>query len=323
MLRSVRRKWGLRILKKRWPGRFEASKALILTSSPRSGSTLLGQVLEAIPKSSCLFEPLNILEVKEAHEAGFTLRTYHSAEESWPKGEAYLRRVYEGRVLNRWLTWEIDFWRALQSRHLIVKYVRANQLLPWMCRHMNTPPPIILVRHPCAVVASQIKFGWEDIERPEVPPFLRDYPKYQATLAKTEGELEFLAATWALDQLVPLKVPKPHPWTLITYEELMLQPEKTLMKIQESWGVEIDMDVAMAKLKIPSKVVKTGISGIDGWKKSMTEEQVAQVLDTVRGFGLNFYSEDLEADYQVLHSDKLANQLHQAGLAQNSGASSS
>ena len=77
-----------------------------------------------------------------------------------------------------------------------------------------------------------------------------------------------------------------------------------------------------------SSVADIDIAGAD-WScasnsaRAAPGRQVAQVLNTVRGFGLNFYSEDLEADYQALHSDELANELHQAGLAQNSGASSS
>ena len=79
-------------------GRFDEQRVLILTSSPRSGSTLLGQVLAAIPNTCTLFEPLNLASVPEAERAGFSWRTYVASNKRWPEGEAFLRQVFEGRV---------------------------------------------------------------------------------------------------------------------------------------------------------------------------------------------------------------------------------
>jgi len=272
-------------------GRFDEKDIFIITSSPRSGSTLLGKVLGAIPDSCTLFEPLHLKRVPEAEAAGFTWRTFVSREEKWPDGEAY------------------------KSKRLIIKFVRANRLLPWICHRFEVPAPILLLRHSCAVIASQLNYGWKNATRPDSPPYLDEYPRFQTALAEVEGCEEFLAATWALDQLSVLREQTPHPWIIVTYEELILHPERTLLRIVANWNIDIDIDEALSRLKKPSSVVsKSGISGINGWKNVLSDKQVSRVLSTVNSFGLSFYSNNDEADYGELHSEELAKQIQKAGI---------
>jgi len=297
-------------------GRVEADSALILTSSPRSGSTLLGQALGSIPNSCVLFEPLQLTDVPEAKAAGFSWRTYVDPEEQWPEGEAFLKRVFTGKVINDWTSKEMSIVDAYRCTRMIVKFVRANRLLPWICRTFEVPAPILLIRHPCAVIASQLNYGWKSYaRRPDAPKYLDEYPAFQAALSETKGVEEYLAALWALDQLPPLSQQTPHPWTIVTYEELVLQPEITLSKIFEKWDLEVDMDDALSKIKEPSAVVsRSGISGINGWKEKLTVRQISQVLDTVSSFGLSFYTKSDEADYGTLHSEHLAENVRSAGI---------
>ena len=290
-------------------------RVLILTSSPRSGSTLLGQVVATIPDSCVLFEPLHLNKVPEAAASHFSWRTYVDQETEWPEGEAFLRRVFEGRVINAWTSREMSLPDVCRSTRLIVKFVRANRLLPWLCRTFEIPAPILLVRHPCAVIASQLKYGWMNAQRPGTPPYLDTYPLFRSALSKTEGVEEHLAAWWALDQLPPLLHQTPHPWTIVTYEELVLRPVQTLGKIFQRWNLDVDMAVALSRLKKPSSVVsKSGISGIDGWKKQLTDKQVSRILSTCHAFGLTLYTQRDEADYDLLNSERLAEHIRRAGM---------
>ena len=45
----------------------------------------------------------------------------------------------------------------LDTKQWIVKFCRANRMLPWMVEHLDIRPPIYLLRHPCAVVSSQLR----------------------------------------------------------------------------------------------------------------------------------------------------------------------
>ncbi len=297
-------------------GRFNENSVLVLTSSPRSGSTWLGNAFGSIPNTCILFEPLQLTYVPEAKAAGFSWRTFVHPENEWPEGEAFLRRVFEGRVVNRWTCREMSLLEACRATTMIIKFVRANRLLPWMCQTFPIRSPVLLIRHPCAVIASQLNSpGWWGMAmRPESPPYIANYPLFEAALSKTQGIEEYLAASWALDQLPPLMYEPPLPWTVVTYEELFLKPAATLAKIFQAWKLDIDLDEALSRLKKPSSVVyKSGVSGIDGWKKRLTEAQVEKILHTIEGFGLRFYTRHAEPDYETLYSERLAGQIRETG----------
>ena len=296
-------------------GRFNQSRAFILTSSPRSGSTWLGQILGVMPKSCTLFEPLHLKEVPEAETAGFSWRTFVNPEEEWPEGETFLNRVFQGKIVNDWTAREMSLRKVYRSNRLIVKFVRANRLLPWICRRFKVPAPILLLRHPCAVIASQLNYGWKIATRPDIPQYLDEYPQFRTTLLETEGAEEYLAALWALDQLPALLYRTPHPWIIVTYEELILRPKETLSKVFEKWNIEIDYSDALSRIKQPSSVVSsTGISGITGWKSKLSADQISRVLSTVNSFGLTFYSKYDEPDYDILFSENLAQQIREVGI---------
>jgi hypothetical protein len=296
-------------------GRFDESNVLMLTSSPRSGSTWLGKALSTIPNSCLLFEPLQLTYVPEAKAAGFSWRTFVHPENKWPEGEAYLRRVFEGKMINEWTSREMSLLEACRSTTMIIKFVRANRLLPWISHIFEIRSPILLIRHPCAVIASQLNSAdWKNARRPGAPPYIKNYPLFESALSKTEGVEANLAATWALDQLPPLIQEPPHPWTIVTYEELFLRPEITLIKIFQVWDLDVDIDKAISRLKKPSSVVyKSGISGINGWKKQLTDKQVSRIINTVEGFGLHFYTKHVEPDSDALKSEGLAQHIQKAG----------
>ena len=77
-----------------------------------------------------LLEPLHLDRVPEARESGFSWRTYVDPDASWPEGEEFLRAVFTGRVINSRTSREMTVRDALRSKRLIVKFVRANRMLP-------------------------------------------------------------------------------------------------------------------------------------------------------------------------------------------------
>lgn len=297
-------------------GRFNEGSVLLLTSSPRSGSTWLGNALGLIPTSCVLFEPLHLTNVPEAKAAGFSWRTFVPSKNNWPEGEAYLRKVFEGKVINGWTSREMSLREAYGATTMIIKFVRANRLLPWICQTFKIRSPILLIRHPCAVIASQLKSSdWKTAGRPDLPSYIADYPFFQDVLSKTEGVEENLAAGWALDQLPALMQQTPHPWTIITYEELVLCPKSTLTKIFNAWKLDVDIDAAVSRLRKPSSVVwKSGISGIDGWKKQLSDKQISRIISTIKKFGLEFYTHKVEPDYDSLYSERLAGHIRNVGM---------
>lgn len=278
---------------------------------------MLSNVLKEIPKSYIFFEPLNLSHVPEAKLAGFTWRTYIPPDMEWLEGKTFLKRVIEGRVINEWTIKDMRLRESINVNKLIIKSVRANRLLPWICENLNILKPIILLRHPCAVIASQLKssFDWNNPKQPDTPSFIEDLPLFKSALKNTKTIEEYLAASWALDQIPALMLTKSEDILVITYEELVLNPKGTLLKLFNAWRLEVDIDDAVSRLKKPSSVVyKSGISGIDGWKDQLTDIQTERILNVVNGMGLHFYNHELEANYDELYNDDLSNQFKKAGI---------
>ncbi len=304
----------LRAMQKLLDGRFDPADNFVFTSSPRSGSTLLGAVLNAIPSSCSLFEPLHLTNVPEAESAGFTWRTYRPQSEHWPEGEQFFQRVFSGGLLNDWTSREMALGDVFGAKRQIVKFVRANRLLPWMCSRFSFAGSLLLVRHPCAVVASQLNYGWETVSDVEAPAYLRTSARGMEVLERLSTVEERLAAIWAFDQMPPLAAAS-RPWKIVTYEELLLRPEQTVTSIADHWDVPIAMQKALSALEKPSSVVSaSGVKGIAGWKKQLSGDQIDRILTTIADLGLAFYSRDDEADYDQFEGDRIAASLASVGI---------
>jgi len=249
--RLLKSKLKLIFLKIYLNGRFNEQDVYLMTLSPRSGSsTMLSNALRAIPKSCVLFEPLHLRRVLEAKVAGFSWMTYIPPEMEWLEGKAFLKKVLEGRVINDWTSREMNFRETLKANKLIIKFVRATQLLPWICNNYDIQRPIILLRHPCAVIASQFKSSdWNKAKRPNATEFLKDYTLYKSALQKTKTVEEHLAATWAIEQVPALMHTESCKAIIITYEELLLFPKKTLNRIFNVWNLNVDIDDAVKRIK--------------------------------------------------------------------------
>ena len=272
---------------------FDMRDTIVLTGSPRSGTTLLMEILEVIPGYTSLFEPLNPIYFPESTKAGFQSRTYLSSSTDWPEGEKYLRKIFTGGLSynSSWLEKgnyaKQNFNNILSSylyqlkpeklmhqllgNKLIVKSTRLNRFLPWITERFQLRSMIFIIRHPCAVVASRFKPGQK------LPlglsPDIKSFPIREEILdeaSKIEGldtslldKLkriktleEIIAASWCLDAYVPLSYPKPYPWTVVTYEKLIKDGKKEITRIFDEIGEKNVTRSAFRHLRMPSKVTQ-------------------------------------------------------------------
>lgn len=201
---------------------YDETKARVITGSPRSGTTWLAGLIASSPGSVLIFEPLQLQHVREAHAIGFGWRTYVEPGAEWPAAEDFLRRVFQGRIRNAWTLRETRLSAAWRGRFVLAKFVRANRLLPWMTARFSIPPPLLLIRHPCAVVASQRRErAWASPPKPKLPGPLVDIGSLQKVVEGLETPEEYLAATWAIDNYLPLSAPGAHHWQVVSYERLV------------------------------------------------------------------------------------------------------
>jgi hypothetical protein len=211
------------------------------------------------------------------------------------------------------------------GKKLIVKSIRLNRLLPWLINRFQLKKILFIIRHPCAVVSSQMRTGWCGYHS-YLPPYANIYPNQKTiyneaskiigiepkvldklkTLKTTE---ELLAAAWCLDNYIPLSISKPNNWITIIYEKLLKFKEEEIIRILNEIGEKNIPKRAIQYINVPSrltkiddiKIVTKTNQQISKWRHFLTEKQISKILKIVQDFGLDFYNNEIEPIYEKIN----------------------
>ncbi|SKA48607.1 Sulfotransferase family protein [Chitinophaga eiseniae] len=289
-------------------------------SEPRGGSTWMASLLTRLPQSVLVFEPMFLIPAyREIKPVQFVFNQYIPEEAAWPEATEYFRKLYHQ---------EIDSFSSLRlyysnkslrdirnSRYFIYKDVNSNMLLPWLTRQFDINP-IYLLRHPCAVISSQLKYRHWDYIQQDLRAYFPDpkdrhqelFEQYKDVIGKISKPEERLAAEWALHNVVPLKHPENNRrWITVSYEKLYNEPETELENIFSRLGVDMPAEIYSAIRKPSFTTINSSKSLIEqggqlaAWKQSLTTAQVRNILQIVREFGIDIYDESPEPDYSRIY----------------------
>lgn len=276
------------------PRDYDLRQSLVISGFPRSGTTWLAEVVATLPGFGIIFEPLNIDTVPGARAAGFDRDNFRVPGEAWPEGEAFLRTVLEGRLLTRWTTSDLPIPRAFSVRRWVIKFVRANQMLAWMTERFPLVPPLLLIRHPCAVHASWIERGWPVLQSAHHNArFMAAYPEFEPVISRLRTPEEFLAARWCQAHYHTMRTPKPWPFSVAFYDRLIANAGGELERIMDRWGLRLPEEtlsaVSRPSAKASGQLSSDAPSQSGGWRKRLDPGVVGRILDVVAAFGLDFY----------------------------------
>lgn len=313
------------------------SSTVYMVGVPRSGTTWLMSILEEAGKFRVVFEPFNprfyptVRRYLKRHLKPI-YRPYLYLYEDDMGTREYALRVLLGRVAGLWyFSPKRMFYknvRWLLSNRVLVKDIATTRLLPWLAYWFRGTETwkvqyLLLIRHPCAVIESQIRVGIGNPLR--VLPLevakkalLRDAYRIRE-LAPIRDEVirlvdsitkpvEFLAALWSIDYYIPLYHAGQLPIRVTIYEELALHPATALRNLLESLGLGWDgqsltREVLRRSSTSAEAVAKT-VTNVYKWRERMTKQDVASVISIVHKFGLTFYNEKIEPDYDSLRTWK-------------------
>lgn len=284
----------------------QVEEAFSLFSDPRGGSTWLTELLLAELKGvEVIWEPLNITEVEGFQKLDFSWRQYIPHDQEWTAAKSVFEKVFKGQILNNWTTYMTTPKALKTAEGLFVKFCRGNALLPWLVNQFDFKyQPIYMIRHPFAVVASQLKQGgWNyDYGGFQIPegPFSEHTAKHKGFLESLASKEEALTATWCLTNQVPLTHPNNNQsWITLSYEEMVLEPLVCLKRIFDRWEMSANIDFKHLEQKVnkPSSTTVKGsaISGntqIEQWTKRLSEEQVQKMSRVLEYFDVEVYSKD-------------------------------
>lgn len=290
---------------------YDVQNTVVITCSPRGGSTWVAEILQTIPGYLMLWEPFHQRINPESNRHGFNWGTYMPQDAVDEQKSEYIYHLLTGRALSPRIISrkQFKFEQILRFEGYIAKILHGQRFLRWML-DLYPVPTIFVLRHPCAVVASQLRHkAWDGIggKRKSLPADLqRDYPHLIPINERIKSREESLALTWAIDTHIPLNTPKPHPWHLVTYESLVTNGEEAIDHIFQYLGKPVPLQ-AYHQLRIPSATTEDnspfsqGHSALSGWKKALSSEQIDNILRVVHEVGLDFYTDELQPDYKKLN----------------------
>ncbi|WKV13430.1 hypothetical protein [Marivirga harenae] len=300
LLREYNRfRWGHFQLKRE----LEPNNVMTIVGDPRGGTTWLAEIIQSIPKTEILWEPLLLEREPTFKNLNFSYRQFISENASEPKIKASFEKLFSGKILNSYLC---QFTKPMEIKNcsqLVVKFCRANQLLPWLTHEFNfNYLPLYIVRHPCAVVASQLKKGgWDKVSNQfEIPydkPYSEFYTQHESYLLSLDTKIKKLAATWCLCNSVPLNHNENNKkWITITYESLIMDGIQQLKRIEDKWRIEFP-ESAFSKLNKASTSTVKGSPILDGkgsqlkyWQKQLSEKQINEIREVLNYFKIHLYN---------------------------------
>jgi hypothetical protein len=278
----------------------------MIFGSIRSGSTWLAEIVSSIDGYLQIFEPLHPAYVKEMSGQNLEKNRYVPVDKEWPFGNDIFNRIISGKLVNAWILSQVTVRDIIRGRRLVVKVVRGNLLLEWYARNVAVLQPALVIRHPCAVIASHLNKKWQPDKRALLGnPYFDQYPEIrERCMALSEPE-EVAALAWCTRYHAPLMSSKPYPFILVCYESLVRNGEREVTRLADAWDIP-DKDKLLARLSVPSdtstsssQVVK-GKDPLAGWCNRLNDDQVNNILSVLEIFGMDFYSAELEPDYDRL-----------------------
>lgn len=285
--------------------RFEPEDALLICADPRGGSTWLAEILTRIPNTALFWEPLNIGVAPTFRNLGFRYREFIQEGTENPDVHSAFERLFSGQYLDPYVLHRTSVRTFRQADKPLVKFCRATQLLPWLTSEfLFKRKPIHLLRHPCAVVASQMRYGaWDNVDpRLSDAEILSDplLAPHHDVVSKIDSVEERLAAFWAAVNSVALNHPERNQrWMTLSYEQLVQDPVSQVGAIQAEWSLEIagslsDLVIRPSATTLVSSPISSGSSNgqLAYWQKTLEKDQMYRILDMVERMGVSVYGSD-------------------------------
>lgn len=290
-------------------------RVVFVAGSPRSGTTWLGELAATTAGAALNFEPIHPQQTPGAEASGMAWRTYVPPGSDRPELARVMDAVFDGAIGNvRAPVGPARVRRTLTASVLVVKDIRSNRMLAWIDERPRLDASLLLVRHPCAVAASQLEMGnrlglsWANPQRPTPDRTLADvfgavpaelYEPREDLLRSLETAAGILAVSWSLDTYIPLVV-HPSSRPVVTYESLAGNPaaiEQALtelgLTVTEATHAAIGRPSAMASKTFTAADTDKQLSK---WTHALSQHEVDEVLAVAHSFGLDFYGRDVLPD---------------------------
>ena len=274
------------------------SDAIVLSGSGRSGTTWMADLLCSGTQVQQIFEPLHPVGVPEVQRLLGWDESRHPHIRSryirpgalCPEWKALLEKILCGEVRNYWT--DYDRTAFFPDRYL-VKLIRANLMLGFISDEFR-PKIIHVVRSPCAVVASRLKYGWhadirDVLDQEElVTDHLSDHVD---DIARENDALGAHAVWWAVENAIAQRDLESRPHLVVYYEVFRKNPKAEMRRIAEFAGLKM-REIGATRLERPSRMRERPAelqsqTGVEPRREAqLTAGEQARILDWADRLGV-------------------------------------
>lgn len=292
---------------------------VLLASMGRSGSTFLSNVINYDNRYRVMFEPFRYDKVDIVKE--FVYPLYLRPDDNRLKYFDPAQRIISGRVHSDWVNRENT--KIFPTARLI-KDIRANFFLKWIQTNFPEIKILLLLRHPCAVVASWVAAGFGDGQRArkrllENDQFVSDTDAHLlAEYMNAATDFERLIFFWCFSYHVPFRQFECGDVCLVFYENLIANSEQEVSRLFKFLGYAYSESEVQRSLSKPSSTTDKNESfydkevlRLDRWRDNFSKEQASRAFEILELFGMDaVYGSassmpDMEAAYGLFAAKNL------------------
>ncbi|HLJ84295.1 MAG TPA: sulfotransferase domain-containing protein [Candidatus Eremiobacteraceae bacterium] len=264
---------------------------VFLAGSGRGGTTWIAEIINHDNKYRFIFEPFAALHVPMCR--AFSNRQYLRTGDTRPEFVEPAKAIVSGKIRNGWT----DFYnRRLISKRRLIKDIRAGLFLRWLSDLSPGMPIVLVLRHPCAVAASRVRYSWgfDMSEFLGQSQLVADYlSPLRDRLAAISDPFEAHVARWCIENMVPVRQFCKGEIHVAFYESFRSDPRREVSRLFEFLQRPLD-DAVFAHIARPSSMawesaggIKQGGSRSDGWRSLITNAQAGRALDILKWFDLD------------------------------------
>ncbi|WP_167803312.1 hypothetical protein [Pseudoroseicyclus tamaricis] len=217
----------------------------------------------------------------------------------WPELEEWFAKCFSGAELNEFICGYSRLREFLYAERLLVKFVRAKLMLPWLIRTFAfRHKPIMMTRHPIAVALSASKHKWFKKEGGAFP-MPEHYPGYylehEDILQSLETPEEYFVARWCLTNKYLLEHPDHRQkWCVLHYEHLLLAPQESVEHIFSEWGMAMPDRISerfdrASRTNIEGDFRSSRLEQLDKWKDGYDQQTIGRFRRIMDHFEIDLY----------------------------------
>lgn len=279
---------------------------LLNTLAAHPGVRYVGRTFDALLSSrwAKLVPPLN---PSPSASAGLQKRRIYAGfrDDDLARFRPVAESVIGGRRhIHPSLNFRADYFEQRTER-IVFQMTNATALIEWFDQEFDVET-VLLLRHPIPTALSILKQGWqpEDWEFVTHEGYVTRYlTDAQLQLAKdivAEGSvLERHVLDWTLKMLVPVRAfesGRHRDWILVTYEQMVLEPERVLRHLAERLDFP-HLAPMLEQVGRPSRSVTPETAGrvddpsylLDRWRDRVSTTQERELLRIPEAFDLCMY----------------------------------